>query len=482
MIPEPRRPRFVLAEAIEIGIVGLLVLSPLPLASVHPWSIMSIQITVLILTAFWILMRAKPQANPLLEHSLRTPRLLALAFFAFTALQAVPLPSALVKVISPGVVSLWRGSSAGPLPSFLGLSLIPSVTLMAGSELLAFFLLAFLITKTVTSMDQVRRFMAIIVAMGIFEACYGIIALYSKGRMAAFSIKASSLDSVTGTFVNRNHFAGYLEMVIPLAIALIWSRAETNFRPGVRLRERFLGFVEKDLLANILLVAGIFVMSIALVFSRSRSGIFVLILIFILFLGFSLFLKERPEDQKRFARFLQLLFLGIVVSSILIGVGSTVRRFSLDRTLAEGRPEFWARTLQWTGRFPVFGTGLGTFPSLYPGFEVEGRRLHIYHAHNDYLEYLMESGAVGFLLLAGSIALLLWRSFSTWRDRRYRRARILGMGGTISCLAILVHSITDFNMHIPANMLLFAAVLGLTVVVSFDKKAVPGSGKSGGAS
>ena len=218
-------------------------------------------------------------------------------------------------------------------------------------------------------------------------------------------------------------------MVIPLAIALIWSRAETSFRPGMRLRDRLVRFAEKDLLVNISLVAGTFIMCMALVFSRSRSGIFVLTLIFILFAGFPFILKERSEDQKWIKRFLQLLFLGVVAFSILIGVGSTVRRFSFDRTLAEGRPQFWARTLQWSGRFPVFGTGLGTFQALYPGFEAEGRRLHIYHAHNDYLEYLMETGAAGLLLLLAVLG-----SCSGGRSRPGRRAdtgkpRSWGWGG-----------------------------------------------------
>ena len=189
MSPDAEEIRSPLAAGIEAGILGLLVLSPLPAASVYGWSILAIQVVVLGLAAAWVLMRNRPRPNPIMEDSLRTPRLLALAFFVFTALQAAPLPTALVRILSPGGVSLRSQSSAGPLPSFVSLSLIPSETLRAGSELLAYFLLAFLVTKTVTSTARIRRLMGVVVAAGVFEACYGIVSLYGKGRLAAFNPK-----------------------------------------------------------------------------------------------------------------------------------------------------------------------------------------------------------------------------------------------------------------------------------------------------
>src|SRR4030042_3475462 len=92
------------------------------------------------------------------------------------------------------------------------------------------------------------------------------------------------------------------------------------------------------------------------------------------------------------------------------------------------------------------------------------------HAHNDYLEYLSEVGSIGFLLFFGGFLFIVIISFLTWRERRHPEVKGLALGGIISLVCILTHSITDFNLHIPANMVLFSVVLPLTLVTAFYKR------------
>jgi O-antigen ligase len=123
------------------------------------------------------------------------------------------------------------------------------------------------------------------------------------------------------------------------------------------------------------------------------------------------------------------------------------------------------------GDFPVAGTGLGTFADVYPAYEtvpLEGRLLH---AHNDYLENLSDLGLAGFALLLGTVLFLTVDGFLVWSKRRQLQIKSLGMGGFVAVAAILVHSLTDFNLHIPANTLLFAVVLGLAYTTAYYRKA-----------
>jgi len=183
-----------------------------------------------------------------------------------------------------------------------------------------------------------------------------------------------------------------------------------------------------------------------------------------------LYLSASRRRQKGIRIFLGSAFLIITLISLYLGIGATIERFSLDHLLREQRPIFWANALRIFSNFPLVGSGLGTLPSLFPDIEQDGVLVRAFHAHNDYLEYLAELGALGMILLLGGILFLAFKSFLVWRERRHPEVKGLALGGLISIVAILIHSLTDFNLHIPANMLLFSVVISSTVVASFYKR------------
>ena len=279
------------------------------------------------------------------------------------------------------------------------------------------------------------------------------------------------LDSVTGTFVNRNHLSGYLEMIIPLALGLMIARIDLFSLVGLKWREKLLRLSEKGLATNLLLSLGIIIMSLAIIFSKSRSGVFLLVFIFILFFQLTmLYFRGNIHQKKWMKNFLRVVFLFIIFISVYIGIGATLERFALDKLLQEERPTFWANTIGIVSEFPLFGTGLGTFPSIYPDYEENRIPMRLFHAHNDYLEYLSELGVVGLILLLGGILFMVINSFLIWRVRRYPEVKGLALGGIVAIICILIHSITDFNLQIPANMMLFSVVLSLTIVTAFYKR------------
>jgi O-antigen ligase len=458
---------------LEYGLLGILVFSPLPAASVFDWSILVIQLAVAIMFVAYLIMKQKPQNDGLLLAAAKWPGYLFLAFFGFLFIQILPLPKFLVSVLSPGAYSYQKLYAADfSRLKFLSLSLVPSYTLRRGLELLTYCLLGFLVLRTVTKRYQIMRLYSVLVAMGVFEAFYGLLELYNKNPRILFYKKSHNLDSVTGTFVNRNHFSGYLEMIIPLAIGLIIARLDLFSAPSRTLREKILRLSERNFSKNVVVFLGIILMAIAVVFSQSRSGVVLLVLTFIFFSALvTLFIEGHGLRKKTIRKFLQVSFLLVTVISLYVGIDAMLQRFAMDRPLQEGRATYWANTLKTFAAYPLYGTGLGTFGVLYPDMDTPSGPVALVHAHNDYLEYLSELGLIGFALLLGAIAAMMIFAFRAWRARRHPEVKGLAMGGIVSLLCILIHSLTDFNLHIPANMVLFSVVLPLTMVVAFYKRA-----------
>jgi len=459
-------------KIIEYGILGVLIFSPLPAASVEEWAILVIQLAVIIMMIAYFFMKEKPQNNILLSHSLKWPRYLFIALFILMIVQLIPLPKSAIKILSSNAHSfqnLYQTDFSNI--SFMNLSLIPSQSIQAGLELLTYFFLGFLIVKTVTRRHQVMRIFTVLIVMGILEAFYGLFELYNKNPRILFYEKTDYLDSVTGTFVNRNHLSGYLEMVIPLCIGLIIARMDLGSLAGLRWREKLLRLSEKGLGTNILLSLGVVIMSVAVIFSKSRSGTSILVFAFILFFGLSmLFIRGTIHQKSGIRKFLTIVFLFILFIALYVGIDANLERFALDKVLHEDRPVVWANTVNIFSDYPLFGTGIGTFASIYPAYEDSKKYFRYSHAHNDYLEYLAELGVVGFLFLVGGILIMLINSFLVWKERRHPWVKGLALGGIIAVICMLIHSVTDFNLQIPANMVLFSAVLSLTITIAFYKR------------
>ena len=459
---------------IEYGLLALIVFSPLPAASVNEWSILVIQLVVLLMTGAYVLMKRKPIINSHLAARLGWLSYAFTALFALLAFQVVPLPKFIVRLLSPATYAFHKAFAPGfANRGFLSLSVAPAQTFREGLELMTYVLVGFLLIRTITRGNQIRRIILFLVGMGAFEALYGLYELSTKNPHILFYKKIYNQESVTGTFVNRSHFSGYLEMIIPLAIGLIIARMDFFSMGGEGLKEKILHMAGKRHLTNILLTAAVIVMSLGIIFSQSRAGIFVLVFTFILFLEFIVFHFSRFGPRRRWIRnFIGITFLLITIIALYIGIGSTIQRFAMDNLLQESRPLYWSNVTRIIAAFPILGTGLGTFVSVYPAYEkLAGPELLLVHAHNDLLEYFSELGAVGMVFLLGGILYMGLHSFLSWRERKNPDVKGIVLGGTISLIVILIHSLTDFNLHIPANMLLFAIVLSLTFVTAYYRKA-----------
>jgi O-antigen ligase len=238
-----------------------------------------------------------------------------------------------------------------------------------------------------------------------------------------------------GPYVNRNHFAGFVELILPLALVpLVLGRVR---------RERWL-------------VVGLFaVVPIgALFLAVSRGGI-VSFGVELALLALVM-IQQRTAGKQLFASAAVLVMALLMVS--WLGVGQLLQRFSSFQSLeatAGKRASMRHDTLQIFLQHPIAGTGLGTLQIVYPPYESLYDGKIVNHTHNDYLEALAETGILGGLCCAWFLGILFSESLKRLRQDKNSFVGTLEISGLVACVGFLVHSLVDFNLHIPSNAFLF---------------------------
>jgi O-antigen ligase len=392
----------------------------------------------------------------------RIPRLAVLVLAVIVGvplLQLVPLPAGLTALVSPnrGLFAAQLLSPFSPPPGYLALSLNPHATEVAVSKLIAY-ALAFLIAQRLAVHGRGSILLRTLVIVGFFEACYGLVQ-YLAGWQYIFTYrKVFGTDDATGTYINRNHFAGLLEMVLPFVLAGALFRPPLRAELGVK--RKLLAAISSESSPKLLSQAMVFaVLCLALVFSRSRMGIAAGVSGLLLVGGLHILRRRR-----RSAVALLLVLLLIPASyAAWVGLEAVTYRFEmLGRTgaMERDRLPIWRDSLRAIGDFKWMGTGLGTYDWAALHYQTSFLSNRYEHAHNDYLEFAAEIGIpAAALLFAGLWALVVRAARTAIRSNR-RSAAILAAGSAGALAAILLHSVTDFNLQIPANALLFCWVAG----------------------
>ena len=461
-----------LENTLLAGLVLVLLLAPLPFGSVRPLAASVLALACLGLAIAWMVGRSR-SGRPCLPW--RDPVLVAgilLVFLGF--LQIVPLPRSALEVVSPHSVEIRdryepeQFEAASNMPERIGaasdwrpLSFHPWATRQSLLRLLALVLLALMVIDLLQT-RRARRILALaLVCVGSFQAAYGLFEYFSDRQHIFAYEKIHYTDMATGTFINRNHFAGLLELTLPMAVALGVSLLPVNdSRPGSRMLKWVDTFSRREIFfATLFLLLGT-TMVTALICSGSRMG-FAGGLISLLWLG-SYSLRGRRGKGFGIA---VLLVIGATLLLLAVGGNAPAidrfQRAGADLGGEFGRLTIWGQVLDLTGSFPVFGVGWGGFRYLFPMFRSTGDGVLLSHAHNDYLEFAAESGAVGWLLLFGG-GLFLVRSRS-WRAGPRTDFGFLGPGAAAGLIALAFHSLTDFNMSIPSNALVVAVLTGMLI-------------------
>jgi O-antigen ligase len=448
---------------------------PLPFGSVVSWARTPLIVIPLLVCAVasavrWLMIRERlnttQPTRPWFIWATGAVLLLGLA-----ALQLVPLPPSLLEELSPESAAIWAAASrvaalAGAVARTAHpITLDPQATwfeLFRIGALLATFTASALLIRT-----HVRRMAlaAVLCATAMFEALYGL----REAAMQRYEIwgwvNRLVFNRVTGTFVNPNHFAHYIAIVLPLALfltAFAWHVSGTEDIPIVR---RLVQLLEHRILATgFALIAAIACIA-GLLLGQSRGALLALCsgLLFVAAL-----LPGRRIARMAFAAAAGLVILGAMV--FYLGTERTVERFvpsDLERqTLVGRRIGINAAVALWQ-RFSLFGSGLGTFERVVSMEQKEDLEKIYHHAHNDYAELAATGGTLGFVIgmvsLIGGYGALVYMTFGrvaadlTWRRRAFQVAALASL--TIA----MVHALLDFNFYIPSNPATLAAIVGAAV-------------------
>lgn len=439
--------------------VALLVWLPIPLGSNRPWSWMVMEIVAFALTGAWLVFWTLGRVEP--SEALRKSWPAWIAIAAWVALEAahvIALPAGLVGFLSPGSARLHAlAADAGVEPGWITLSIDPHASRVSLLKTLAYVSIFFLTLALASRRSRVARLAELLVYAALVYSIYAVLMHLSGASAEYFGIRINHGDSASGTFVNRNHFAGYMEMALAIGVGLLISglsdRSADTWQKFVRLT------IEWILSRKMILRLALCVLVIALTTTHSRMGnaAFFTSLLVAGTLGIAL---SRHATRNTVLLLASLIAIDLLIVGSWFGVEKLAQRFEkTGEEIVESRELPAERAFELAGSFPVFGAGPGSFYLAFPPYRTEEISVFFDHAHNDYLEFAAESGFLGLAILAALVILCLAAALRAQWQRRDPLMRGISFASIMGVTAILIHSWADFNLQIPANAALFMVLL-----------------------
>ena len=315
-------------------------------------------------------------------------------------------------------------------------------------------------SATLVFVDTPHRLHVMVRTIMIFGFCLALFGMTQSftSPTKVYWMRELNQSTAFGPFINRHHFAGYMELTIALPLGLL-----------------FAGAVEREKKILFIFIAGL--MGVALVMTASRGGIISLVAeVIFLALVTAIWRKPSEERHRRSNRLKNVAvragLAAALLVSLFIGVLALGGEMSINRLIVDsvntndpttGRAHFWSVTLEIIKAHPLLGTGLGAFGVVYTRFDSRNGLFRLEQAHNDYLQVLSDGGIIGAAIALAFVGLLFYRGFVRARSRDdFRRGVALAsLGG---CFAVLVHSFFDFTLHTTSNALLFLVLAALATL------------------
>jgi O-antigen ligase len=403
-------------EDVLYGAVALLMLAPLAFGAVELWAVFVIEIAAAALMTFWFLRQVKSGSVSVRSNPIFLPMC---AFGALVLFQ-----------------------TAGP-------SSYQHATRSAFQLYIAYGCICFLITQTLTRTTQVRRIATLLATSGTLVAMFAVLqSLSSNGKI--YWLRAPRFGGwIYGPYVNHNHYAGLMEMLTPIPLVFAFSKYASG-------RRRWLAAAAAAFMGATIFLSG------------SRGGMAAFSLQIAVFFWF--LFRERTRNGVVLAL---AGFLLIALASVASIGGSEVSE-RISTLTASGHSDLssdirlaiYRDSLHMFTHRPILGWGLATFPDIYPQFRSFYTNAFVNRAHNDYLQFLTETGVLGFGLGIWFLVAALRpaiRKAQTWSadvNGAVALAALLGIAG------ILLHSFVDSNLQIPANALLFYVLCSVAAMDS----------------
>jgi len=398
------------------------------------------------------------------QNFYKVPGLIPLVIFLFYILfQLVPLPPPVVKFLSPGAFLIHQTTNMlADTSSWMTISINQKATL---SEFFRYTTYVMFYVFTVQMLVKKETFQSTVIVIAVFGgllAFSSILQFYLTEDMALWFRYSPTNSIVVGPYVNHNHYAGLMELIFPVVLGLFLF-----YRPRIGHTSLIKGVIEilnqEKANIHILIGASALLIVISIFVSLSRGAMISTCFSLLLF---TFFLVNRKISKGN-----TLVIIGIIMLTALsigwFGWDQIFERFAKLKNaqgiIYESRLDFWKDTLKIIRHYFFTGAGIGTFSHIYPLYRTVTMKNFLTHAHNDYLELLAEGGIIGFLLAASFLLTFFYQTYRVFLKRRDAFSIYLYIGCITAMVSILLHSFTDFNMHIGANGLWFFFVAGIAV-------------------
>ena len=338
----------------------------------------------------------------------------------------------------------WLANQGIELSSF-SVSVIRSETIY--SLLILIPCLAVFLSALSLRSEHIKRLVYVFLFVAAAQGILGLIQYASDDPFFVFGMEYSG-RAAQGMFINRDHFAAFMEMALPVSLGLMLYSVG---RQGKGASD--LNFKVNDLLSFAFIAITVF---LAAVFTRSRTGVFIVLLIFLM----SSLIFSRHIGGKRSAGWAAAF--GVIAFGVAgsIGLIPVLNRFVGEDPLEDGRWPIFETTLTVIREFFPLGSGPGTFAEVYRAFQPVEQAFYANHAHNEYLELLVEMGAAGAFVIVGFLLLYVYGWFRL-SGNVWDRMRFIQVAAGLAILSILLHCLLDFILHTTANFIVFAFLVGV---------------------
>lgn len=426
---------------------------PVPLGSNRPVAWFALEIFAYGSLAFAVLgFVARPQTLSLTKPTAGILTLLCL-WLGLVFLQTVPLPRGVVEHLNPLVYKFQENLALISIGAKSTLSIDPDTT---GNEALkygAYVTLFFLTLATVNTKGRLLSLVSVIVAAGVLESVLGLYA-YASGY-SLFAESGVGSRGPSGTFVNPNHFANLLIMVLGMVLGLVASIVNSQ-EPENRLRVA--RYAPPDLAALTVLSAAALIIMVAVLASGARSPVMFLALSFAVVL-----LMAKAADRADLGEYVLVPFVLFALGTVTILLA--LEGGSLTSVIGQIFSQEWLRQnvsgLKLLTSVWATGVGAGNYRWVFPMFRDDGLRFATYdQANNDYLQAAIEQGIPAALILGLAVWLMVRQLYRGYRSRRNTLMRGVIFGCLVSVLFMLAHATIEFSFRIPANAVYFLVISG----------------------
>ncbi len=413
--------RFALSNNVLLSVAcGVLLFGPLAFGAVEPWSIFVLQASAALLLAGWAFLQWRAGHIKIEPNRLYAPML---AFMAVVLLQDMA-----------GITAYRHATD--------------SLVLLY----LSYGILAFVVTQTLRRSSQLRPLAWVVCGYGAVVAFFALLQGIAPNGQLYWTWPVLHGGAIYGPYVNRNHYAGLMEMLAPFPIVL----AASHFTHGNR---KIAVAAIGGLMAGTIFLSG------------SRGGMLAFCLQMVV-----LILLLRPK-QNNWKRPLVLGTFLTVMIGLLVWLGGNELTERLASIHSEAQHEIGGGVRlsiardslrMWRAR-PLFGWGLGTFPEVYPQFRSFYTTFFVNEAHNDYVQLLVETGLAGFGIGIWFLVLVFRNARTKLQNWTETVNGTLTVAAFLGIFGILIHSFLDFNLQIPSNAALFYVLCAIAASESIHE-------------